>query len=224
MNTDLKPNVPVNNTASLHTGITISNSDVITMLIVKNRKHLEDKKFDLFKKIHDMNTEMSIHLLNQVKKIYEKPKYQAIKKAQELLITSIVKCKIAFQESSYTSSAPYFYNNGGYLPEDGIFEIKTLRFYFLNEKDQDEEQFCNDISDYITDIQINCNHKIKLNVDTIQKYKVLNLEYSRIQSKLANEAKMKDELIAKVTENALKSSPELQAQLGIDESAYLLLD
>lgn len=182
--------------------LTISNTDVITMLVVKNREKLNEELNEVTAKMLVMEEEMS----KKVRALYQKqlkkinPK---IIEAYEALLKAL-NPKIPFTLQIGDKYEYIDFNNGIYR---GCIE-HNCHYEFIYPVVTKEEQEDNFIFGGDSD-SLNIPVKINFKYNLPKEYIDLSIKRDKIKNLLKNENNLKEKLIAQVTENALQNMPEL---------------
>lgn len=219
------------NEKKLSTNFSVSNADVITMLVVKNRENLnkqrEEHRLVYVAGVKKLSDEIKQKWEKYISKKFEKN--EIVDTYQKLLKLLNPKAKfeldlgiktvsesIEYTISSVCSGSREYYGaaqkNGEYE-----FEIKTL--YILPEFSDNEEGSkeqgnfhyisSGDYGEGGSGLQIDVKFKAKYKVPDVVK-EASNKIYE-IDKLLKDEKTLKEKLIAQVTENAIKQMPELQS-------------
>lgn len=209
------------------TTFAISNSDVITMLVVKHREKLNAELAVIileYTKLLDVQ-------INTVLMEYEKAKQSvdwAIATAYEKLLkllnpTSTYKVVYGSDtEDNIKRRVMDLYQDYGYreVKRDSLF----LDYSVIDSQVRFKDDNCPDdfthVCSGVEQFGVNIPIKFRLKVDTNPEIVKLSNRMAEIRILLNNEAKLKEQLIAKVTENAIKDMPEFKVLLdGIDNLA-----
>lgn len=186
----------------MQTNFTVSNTDVITMLVVKQREQLELKREQLrleWISIKDSMEKKAIESYNkQLKKL--NPKVVESFTTLVSLLNPKKKFEVGIGNNSF-----YFYPEKGLNYETQEVEIQAI----FNDKD-DYYSICEENRIYAP-----C--KIKIKIQASERAKELIKQIDKIDSLLKNENKLKQKLIAQVTENAIKNLPEIQSLVNTTE-------
>lgn len=187
----------------MQTTFNVSNTDVITMLVVKQRELLEKREQTVLKEF----LEESVKINNQGKELYKK----RLEKVDKTIVEGFrnlfkalnpkIKFEIQIGESDFYIDL-YRNRQKIYNYYDDSINIYAI----VDEKDEEKVVTINNNGDTYLKIPF----KMKFSVKITDKYYELSKELGEIRSLLKNEARLKEKLIAQVTENALKSLPEMQ--------------
>jgi len=218
----------------LKTNFSVSNTDVITMLVVKNREKLNEQREE-HRLVYADGVEKLFNEINQkwIKYITKKTEGDKTIEAYYSLLKLLnpkAKFKLDFGIKSVSDSirhTVYSVCGGhGYCGEnkngDCEFNIKSIDVCpeFSQDEDGDKEQSnfhyvtsgtqgTDSYSSNYCGLNLDVNFKAKYNVpDAV---KEASKKIDEIDKLLKNENALKEKLIAKVTENALKQMPELQS-------------
>lgn len=193
----------------MNTSFSISNTDVITMLVVKNREHLENRRSILIKERNVIIDNISNYFKKEIEKIVKTYENSPVLTHYKGLLTAL-NPKVKFKISCNELLSDYFYfieNN--YKKEFEEMTFTSLYFYPDFEDNYAEE-------DKFKNINANCNSSLYLDIKKkVIKYKrnedlvKICQELDEIANLLKNENKLKEKLIAQVTENAIKNMPEM---------------
>lgn len=180
----------------MQTNFTVSNTDVITMLVVKQREQLELKREQLrleWISIKDSMEKKAIESYNkQLKKL--NPKVVESFTALVSLLNPKKKFEVQIGNNDF-----YFY------PERGLeYEAQEVEIQAVFNDDDNYYSICEENRVYAP-----C--KIKIKIQASERAKELSKQIDKIDSLLKNENKLKDKLIAQATENAIKNLPEIQS-------------
>ena len=193
----------------MNTSFSISNTDVITMLVVKNREHLENRRSILIKERNAIIDNISNYFKKEIEKIVKTYENSSILTHYEALLRAL-NPKVKFKISCAELTDDYFYLIDREYHKDFIeITINSLHFYpDFEDNYAEENKFKN--------INADCNSSLDLDIKKkVIKYKrneelvKINKELDEISVLLKNEQKLKEKLIAQVTENAIKNLPEM---------------
>lgn len=223
-----KPLLVVEDKGQVNTNLTISNTDIVTMMMVKNRKFLQDKLVEISKNI-DTRVNLQVGLLN--KKILAEAKKDSLVKIAEAYINFI---RVA------NSNPSIQYRIGSSSDFDLIQLIRgiyrgvaqgctnpTYGSTGLNAQLRKEQIQVNMswIHISLTGTKKNTHYlgggysglpcKIKITIPADTEISELFKEGERIDNLLKNEKSLKEQTIANLTERALMNSPLLK-QLTVD--------
>jgi alpha-L-fucosidase len=217
--------------SEIATSISISNTDVVTMLMVKNKKHLNTKRSDLI--------DRKFHLFLEYGKVKYKflkivEKNEKIKTITDSLINIVsvftkTKYKVSYRVDEIDrifNSVDYGRSLDDYEKAGWKAKIKDVDILIepLDEEDGNEDKFYEEVPQNFTDsVSIKTNFTFNIPQEILKEINEVVTEIKKIDDLLRNEGKMKDELVAKITENAISSSPELQKQLGIESDSTSML-
>lgn len=213
--------------------LTVSNSDIVTMMVVKNREYIENKIKELIEEKNKITSKIQDKFVEDLTKhAQEHADYIEIDLYISILSALNPKVKFGYVTDITKDSIPYdFY--GSYLHATSkrtsdykqiidSFEVSiTLNGLVCNDENQDE---CYDLvnslkfpqfmdPDFLTDnetyhVNLHKNFIFKLKED--ERLLEINNEFEKCRGYLNNENKMKEHLIAKMTEKTLSMMPELQ--------------
>jgi len=171
--------------------------------VVKQREQLELKREQLrleWISIKDSMEKKAIESYNkQLKKL--NPKVVESFTALVSLLNPKKKFEVQIGNNDF-----YFYPERGLDYETQEVEIQTI----FNDED-DYYSICEDGN------RIYAPCKIKIKIQASERAKELIKQINEIDSLLKNENKLKDKLIAQVTENAIKNLPEIQSLVNTTE-------
>jgi len=193
----------------MNTNFSISNTDVITMLVVKNRENLENRRSVLIKDRNAIIDSISNYFKKEIEKLVKTYQNNAILTHYEALLKAL-NPKVKFKISCAELTQDYFYFIYSNYNKDFI-EItrNSLEFYPDFEGNYEEE-------DKFQHLNSDCSSSLDLTIKKkVIKYKrdeelvKINKELDEIANLLKNENKLKEKLIAQVTENAIKNMPEM---------------
>lgn len=190
----------------METKFSISNTDVITMLVVKNRENLEKQKAELFIEKTELDEKLANSMKQQWDKIVKNANKDILDAYEKLirLLNPKLKFKISLNEPDFR------WISCNYRGKDEIvYKIEFLDYFPDFEGDwQEEEKFLNINGDGDSSLYLPINKTIKVKnnprIDEICK------KIDEINNLLKNEDKLKEKLIAQVTENAIQNLPELK--------------
>lgn len=184
----------------------ISNTDIVTMLMVQKTKELEKERTDLMLQ----KLEMLVEVCKKINKDFEKlqVKWMPYLEATKNLITLYnpkAKFELTCRHFPFTTDRHMHVSSD---EEDGFYVYIHLDYIdFSIDIDPDSENKWNSIEP---------DNGFYAPVKFVKKYK-LPVEYTNIMKRsytignlLANKEELKDQIIAKVTENALLQSTELK--------------
>ena len=181
----------------MQTNFTVSNTDVITMLVVKQREQLELKREQLRLEWISIKDSMEKKAIESYNKQLKKLNPKVVESFTTLV--SLLNPKKKFEVGIGNNSFYYFYPEKGLNYETQEVEIQAI----FNDKD-DYYSICEENRIYAP-----C--KIKIKIQASERAKELIKQIDKIDSLLKNENKLKQKLIAQVTENAIKNLPEIQS-------------
>lgn len=183
----------------MQTTFNVSNTDVITMLVVKQEKILTERRLELITKlateIDNFNKEIKKRYESQLAKINN----IAIESYKNLIQLRNPKKKFTVQ----IGQIPEYFKNNWYVKNK--FEYST-DFIYLDADFGDYEDFhC--ITEGENRLFIPCKIKISLEIPSnlLEYEKQLN----EIDNLLRNKEELKNQMVAKLTEQAIKNIPEL---------------
>jgi len=209
----------------LNASFSVSNTDVITMLVVKNREVLNEQKKSLIEQREKFALSVVKTAKDKWKKFFDKEvkDNKAIEAYHNLLKILNPKAKfnlgftnneqnIEYHVYSSFGVSSYYYNTKNEKGEF-IYSINDLEVYPEFE-DGDEGYKTQENFHYVSSgdgggqgIYIPSRFIFKYNVPT--EVVEINKKLAEIQNLLSNEIVLKEKLIAQVTENAIKQIPEL---------------
>lgn len=205
----------------METTFTVSNTDVITMLVVEHREKLQEKLQKLRLQRYTTISTMSNEILVKYFKSVEKNKQineliDALTKVYQILNPKI-KFKIEIHKEQVSNSifdlvARAHDSISRYGSDSKIDEFSSDRvnYIFTLENEEDEERFTfisDSGGDWSFDFPFKFKHKFKIDQDLV---KITN-EINRINELLRNEQEFKEKLIAQVTKQAVMNLPEIQS-------------
>ena len=193
----------------MNTRFRIINTDVITMLVVKNREHLENRRSILIKERNAIIDNISNYFKKEIEKVVKTYENSPVLTHYKGLLTAL-NPKVKFKISCSQLESDYFYfieNNS--KKEFMEMTFNRLDFYpdFEGSYEQ-EDKFKSINSDYDSSLELPVKKKVikyKRNEELVK----INKELDEISVLLKNEEKLKEKLIAQVTENAIKNLPEM---------------
>lgn len=219
-----RPNVTYDDKVSAV--LNVSNTDIVTMMMVKNRKHLNEKLINVAK-------EYAVKLDQQATILHKKvlDAYNKNKKAKDMItaLTTVVslmnpKKQVFVQVNGLTldSVRNVLAGNYGYRGYGGrvspqadskgnrvvlfILDSPEVRFY---DKDPDIDQNAEELdAPWQDDIFVELNLKVSIPYDPTME--TLSNEINRIKDIMQNENKLRDEVVANITEQALEQSDLLK--------------
>lgn len=221
----------------LNASFSVSNTDVITMLVVKNREALNEQKKSLIEQREELSLSVVKTAKDKWKKFFDKEvkDNKAIEAYHNLLKILNPKAKfnlgftkneeqIEYHVYSSFGHSNYYYNNRENEKGEFIYSINGLDVYPEFE-DGDEGYKTQENFHYVSSgdgdgegISIPLKFVFKYNVP--KEVKEINRKLAEIQNLLSNESVLKEKLIAQVTENAIKQIPELSVLVnGIETLA-----
>ena len=219
----------------LTANFSVSNTDVITMLVVKNREILQKQREDIVVKYQTIVTKQVEAAVDKWNKFIEKKKnhLEIIDAYTHLLNLLNPKAKFTVEPTGdikqMISGRVYEYYRGrGYYTKPNelgecIIQIDNLdyspKFEETEEGDKYQDNFhCVSSGDGRNDginISIKFKYTFKISEEALNHVKKME----EIDGLLRNESVLKEKLIARVTENAIKTMPELS---GLVEGIELL--
>jgi len=203
--------------SEINTVINVSNTDIITMLVVKNRANLEAKLKDLRAQLKALNDDYAKYTKGLIKGQENNPKILKYKEAAENFIKVIT--KIPFRSEITSNSVPSI---GQLVYEknltDKIYGL-NIAFYAVNPDKEDD--FYEAVPEGVGELYVDIKIPVKVSPANAILYKSLFAEIYEIEDLLRNEAKMKEQLIARVTEKAIEGSTALKEKLGLENLLLL---
>ena len=186
--------------SEINTVINVSNTDIITMLVVKNRVNLETKLKNLRAQLKTLNDNYAKYTKALIKGQENNPKILKYKEAAENFIKVIT--KIPFRSEITSNSIPCLNQlvNEKNLT-DKIYGL-NIAFYAINPNKEDD--FYEVVPEGVGELYIDIKIPVKVSLADATLYKNLFKEIYEIENLLRNEDKMKEQLIAKVTEKAIE--------------------
>ena len=217
----------------LNASFTVSNTDVITMLVVKNREFLQKEQEVLVKRRNEMADKVIEAAKEKWQKFLDKSvKNNKIIDSYKNLLT-LLNPKINFEftisenvpqnlEYSINSAFGCYRNNHGhYIQKNDKSECVlkqeelyvSVKFPETDEGYRDEERFVflstSDGGDGMSiPVKFQFTFKIPKEIEEINK------KLNDIENLLKNENSLKEKLVAQVTEKAIKQIPELSSLVG----------
>ena len=202
--------------SEINTVINVSNTDIITMLVVKNRANLEAKLKDLRAQLKGLNDDYAKYTKELIKGQENNPKILKYKEAAENFIKVIT--KIPFRSEVTSNSVPSFsqlaYEKSLSMKIEGL----CINFYAVN---PDKDDFYEVVPAGVGELYVDIKIPVKVSLANATLYKNLFEEIYEIEDLLRNETKMKEQLIAKVTEKAIEGSTVLKEKLGLENLLLL---
>lgn len=201
----------------METTFTVSNTDVITMLMVEQRELLKNRRTEVFGKyivnLGVQTNELTEKVLSVVKK--NKPFNDGLEALNTLF--KVLNPKLTFKldyekhiKNQVSNSVSNMYHRY-YSDDEKTFEFTEIYITIeIDEKDEDRFQF--PWSNGYDEISLPFKYKSALKVN--KETKELSEELNRIDDLLKNENALKEKLIASVTKNAIKDLPEMKALVG----------
>lgn len=197
----------------MNTTFTVSNTDVITMLVVEQREFLKNKRQEVL-------VEYVKRIAEQTEKEYAKV-LAAVQKNKQFndgfsaletlfkVINPKVKFKLQYAERlkdivSHTISDIY---RGYRLPNERSLEFSDIDIVLETETEEDEERLRFPWENGYEQVSLPFKYKSLIKAD--EKTTELSNELNRIDELLRNENTLKEKLIANVTKNAIKDIPEM---------------
>lgn len=203
--------------SEINTVINVSNTDIITMLVVKNRANLEAKLKDLRAQLKGLNDDYAKYTKELIKGQENNPKILKYKEAAENFIKVIT--KIPFRSEVTSNSVPSFnelaYEKSLSMKIEGL----CINFYAVNPDKEDD--FYEVVPAGVGELYVDIKIPVKVSLANATLYKNLFEEIYEIEDLLRNETKMKEQLIAKVTEKAIEGSTVLKEKLGLENLLLL---
>lgn len=188
----------------MQTTFSVSNTDVITMLVVKQRKVLQDKEAQLIKQYLELRVKFNEKFKVLYNKRLEKVNKDVISSFEILMKALNPKLKFTIQvgEDDMYLDTRYRGDKDTYTYNQDFLSIYAI----FNEEDEDRIVCFNNSGDTHIEIPFKINIKMVIPQELIE----LDKELIEIRSLLDNETSLKEQMIAKVTENAIKNLPEMQ--------------
>lgn len=211
---------------TIQNSITVSNSDIVTMMVHKNREHIEKKKIDLIVRRIQILDEMQKDFINQFKKhVVKHADYDELDLLLNVLNKKNPKIKITYKESLKNNFPLYqVYDK---IPTE--FDIKLKSFcveFILNGIEYTNDNYDSEYWDlmdslnlpsWMDNVIIESHHfhvdlkkpfvyKVKYSKELIE----ISDELNKCNEYLRDENKLKESLISRMTEKTLMNMPELQ--------------
>jgi len=201
----------------METTFTVSNTDVITMLMVEQRELLKNKRTEVFEKyiinLGVQTTEVNEKVLAVVKK--NKPFNDGLDALNTLF--KVLNPKLSFKldyethvKNQVSNSISNMYHRH-FGNDEKTLELSEI-YITIDIDEKDEERFQFPWSNGYDEISLPFKYKTALKVN--KETKELSEELNRIDDLLRNENALKEKLIASVTKNAIKDLPEMKALVG----------
>lgn len=204
----------------LNATINVSNTDLVTMLVVKNRKILSQKRAETSDALDKIFAKQAAELQSKMRKIVDKAKLTEIADAYLAfmkLINPKLPLKYVFQgihedEVPNIVAQHYYYQNQGVsryrggAATDGYIYVRHSYVALRITTGDEEKDDCISWADS-GEPQLPCkiNVKIPESKEALELYKELN----RIDNLLKNEKALKEEIIANLTEQTVMNSSML---------------
>lgn len=203
----------------METTFTVSNTDVITMLVVEQRELLRKKRSEVL-------AEYLVRVTQQVDKEYSKllqsvQKNKQFKESFDALNTlfKTLNPKINFTleyKERLKNNVEHFVSDlyRGYrvLRDDNVLAYTDIDITLETETEEDGDRLRFPWSNGYEEISLPFKYKTTIKPD--DKTLELSNELNRIDELLRNENTLKEKLIASVTKNAIKDIPEMKALVG----------
>jgi hypothetical protein len=203
--------------SEINTVINVSNTDIITMLVVKNRANLEAKLTDLRAQLKALNDDYAKYTKGLIKGQENNPKILKYKEAAENFIKVIT--KIPFRSEIISNSVPCFHQLACEKSSSGKIEGLCINFYAINP--DKEDAFYEVVPEGVGELYVDIKIPVKVSLANATLYKNVFAEIYEIEDLLRNETKMKEQLIARVTEKAIEGSTVLKEKLGLENLLLL---
>jgi hypothetical protein len=219
--------------AGVQNVLTVSNSDIVTMMVVKNREYIENKIKELREEKDKISSKIQDKFVEDLTKHAQKhADYTEINMYISMMSALNPKIKFGYVTNITTESLPYnFYQTylhvtskrtSNYKQIINSFEVViTLNGLVCDEENEDKyDELVNSLKfaqfmdpSFLTDRE---TYYVQLKKDFIftlkedERLLEINNEFEKCRGYLSNENKMKEHLIAKMTEKTLSMMPELQ--------------
>lgn len=204
----------------METTFTVSNTDVITMLMVEQREILKNQREVTYEKYRKEINKQVDEVTNKVISLIKKNKN--INEGLDALnvLFKVLNPKIKFtleyehDIKRYIENQIYMTYHETYgLNKGDIIEFDVINIKIdLENEDEDEGRFIFPWGNGYEEISLPFKHKYKYKLD--ENIKKLSSELTRIDELTRNENTLKEKLIASVTKNAIKDLPEMKALIG----------
>lgn len=202
----------------METTFNVSNTDVITMLVVEQREVLQKKRNELrieyVKKIAEQTEKEHSKLLQSLKKNKQfQEGFDALVKLFTILNPKL-KLNINYEQRLKDQVFNFItnqYDNFSYNVDNKL-EFNDIDVVIETEDEDDQDKLRFPWSNGYEDVFLPFKYKSQVKVD--EKTKELSKEINKINDLLRNEASLKEKLIATVTKNAIKELPEMKALVG----------
>lgn len=186
----------------MKTTFNVSNTDVITMLMVKQvavlEKEEKELRADLKKILSNLETKVKEEYNLQVAKI----KPEIINSFKTIVQAVNPKLKFTVQIGHHQ----FYIEPRNY--SDGIFKYQDRDVEISAEFSEEDEAKVICITDH-GDLSINIPHKIDISIKIDKEYYTIKDKLDNVSNLLRNKNTLRDKLVAQVTEKALAKLPEM---------------